>query len=261
MTPERELPSVAGPQNAERVIVAIVGGVNLALCALTLLWPEICGECQEVSEAFYAGAIAKAGFVYYAALVVATCRARWFAFAVPALALAVGVHAVLLTVLHRQDLSCRVCVAAAGIAALGLGLAAALRRAGYARVALCLLAGAFAAQTASALHTRVQQGRRAAALGTAQADALKRFAPPPGRVAIVIYEAPNCGYCRQAKRDAAALQAEFRGTVQVHVLPTEEHLPRPTIVVVAAVPVVFAGKPPQPELRAAVLDAMGSGAR
>lgn len=237
----------------------IVAGLALeVVIALVATWVKASGSCGSCGGSSIVGTlIGAAGAAFYTALL---GMALWLG---PTALLFVGilagfvVHAALLFLMLSGQPLCPPCIMACGVSTV-LFLASMLYdSANLRRAAYVLPIAAVLFQAGSSVYGLVKASALAEAYPEATTDAARR----DGRVRLVIFEEPDCPYCRMLERDVLPeIEREFGPRLQVIRHPGSDvpGIALPTVIVVGAEEEVFEGLPTRDLLRTAVTRALKS---
>jgi hypothetical protein len=221
-----------------------------------------CSGCDAASLVFPGKNLAAMGLLYYSALLALAIGAGPSIVLYAGVLVATGVHAGLVAVLVRLGVVCAPCLFTAGAALGALVSAIACDPANAFRASVVSPGAAFVVQAWVLLSGALP----AAAETKAQAERvvsseLSSAAPLRGKVRMVAYTRPDCGYCIELERDVLPkLRSELGDRLEVERRRAEDlpGIPTPTIILSGpAGRRLFPGLPPTEDLRLAIESLMG----
>jgi hypothetical protein len=239
---------------AWKVIVAGLGlEILIAVAAILVKATGSCESCGPTSLADVA--IGAAGAVFYAILLGV---ALWLG---PTLLLFVGiiagfaVHAALLFLMISSGTLCPPCVLAGGVSAILFAAAMVYDTANLRRAAIVLPLVAILLQAGSLITRHL----RDSAIAEARAEAIPDQRSFDGRVRLVIFEEPDCPYCKILEQEVLpAIEREFGPNLEILRRRGSDFpgIALPTVIVVGTGEEVFEGLPTRELLRDAIVRAL-----
>jgi thiol-disulfide isomerase/thioredoxin len=244
-----------------RLLLGLVLGAFLGSVWAALAGPG-CGSCDGLHAAFGGRALALAGLAFYAAIAVAGLLRGPSLFVFTGVQIAAAVHGSLLALMFQRGIFCAPCLVTGGAAVAALGVSIRVDPANAFRAGFVLPGVVFALQSWMIFSGPAEAGHEAR--GAAREAVRGELASPPepaGRVRMVAFVRPDCGYCRELE-DAVlpALRQEFGGRISIERRSAEgiPGLPTPTIILLGQDGrKVFPGLPPREELVRAIQGLMG----
>jgi hypothetical protein len=201
--------------------------------------------------------------IYYAILLGTAILVGPSRFVFGGILLAAGVHGVLLSVLIARSILCPPCILTGTAAIASMVMSFFLERQNLVRASVLLPAAAvgshfllFGLGMIPRVGERAAEAERQAALGE-----LRAHPREPGRVLMVIYTRPDCGYCRELDHEVLpGIEAEFGSKLTIEHRSALEIPGMPTPTILLAGPGgerAFPGLPATERLRAAIQVTMG----
>lgn len=234
---------------------------SLAVALLGAVWAYFgasgCGSCSRAGELLGGKNLAGAGLLYYSTLFALALALGPSLLVYSGVLVAAGVHAGLVAILIHQGIACPPCILTAVAAGVALGGAIACDPGNTTRATLVAPGAALAIQawlflggvlpTHAESHARLEE--------VAESD-LAQAPVAPGKVKMVVYTRPDCGYCMELERDVLPpLENGLGGRLDVERRRAEElpGIPTPTIILSGAGGRrLFPGLPPTADLRLAI---------
>lgn len=221
-----------------------------------------CRSCEGASELLGGRNVAVLGVLYYGILLGASLLCGPSVFVYSGVGVAAGIHAGLVSVLIQSQILCVPCIVTAVSAAVALVAAIVAEPANAFRASLILPGAALAVQSWVLLTGAVPAVTQTRA--SAERVAHDELASAPverGKVRMMIYTRPDCGYCIELEQDVLpALERRFGARLRVELRSAEKlpGIPTPTIILTGSNSRrMFPGLPPKEELERAIALVMG----
>ncbi|HVR85775.1 MAG TPA: hypothetical protein VMU54_15765, partial [Planctomycetota bacterium] len=174
----------------------------LGFSAWALLGSGACTSCEGAARLLPSSALAILGLLYYSLLLGLAFLLGPHPIVYGGALLGAGVHAGLLTLLLEARLFCPPCIGAALSA--GVALVSALRSdpANFYRASFIVPAAALVVQSWGLLGGTPPGGAESRGKAADVApDVFSSPAPSAGKVRMLVYTRPDCGYCRELERE------------------------------------------------------------
>ena len=234
----------------EKILFGVLLGlVGVALLGSLWAWAKGGGECGSCSQAqgLLGGlSLAPLGVGVYGILLAG-------------ILLAASVHVVLLSLLFSRGIFCGPCMLVGGAVVLAGLLSLFIDPDNLARGSVLIPLGVFV--THAALFALGGVPRTASDRTAGLAPPIPEQAEPatnPGTANLIIFTRAGCRYCEELEEQVLpGLLQEFGKALEISRRLAPPGVPSPTLVVGGAFRAVFPGLPPTPELRSAILRALG----
>jgi hypothetical protein len=226
-------PQMTAAPRRERIVLTVLIALAVVGSLLSVFLPEGCGGCERAKRAAGALPLAEIGVAFYAILIIWAIRWRATAWLYRAVALAAGVHVVLLGILWWRQTSCWICLGTGlSVMVAAVYLLARSKLSWRAAIVYGLL-GALAVGGPIALFIRHQAHTGQQRLIAAARDAARAVsAPADGQIHLVILTRPECHRCEAFKADILPeLRKSVPGlTVEEH--PANDDVPTPVVLAI-----------------------------
>lgn len=221
-----------------------------------------CPSCEGVGLMFQGKSLALTGLLYYSTLFVAAVVVGPTLFVYAGILIAAGVHGGLLAVLLHSKLFCLPCIGTAGAALTALVLAIRCESANALRASFILPGAALLVQTWVLLTGAVPAAAQSQAdRDRVVHDELVSPAVARGKVRLVIYTRPDCGFCMELERDVLPeILRDFGSRLEVERRSAENlpGIPTPTLILTGSEKRhLFPGLPSAESLRSMIETLMG----
>lgn len=243
----------------------LLGGLVAAWLAAAWAWfgDGDCASCQAATALVHGKNLALLGMVYYGTLVVAAILLGPHPVVYGGTLLAASVHVGLAVLLLQAHVFCPPCVLAAISAILALGLAIRCEPANAYRASFVLPGIALLVETGVLLGGPPAALTELGTTPVAVQEEKPQVLVPPGRVHLVIYGRPDCGYCMELEQEVMPLlEREFGSHLEVERRSADglAGVPTPTLILTGQGDrQVFPGLPSTEKLRSRIKELMGEG--